>query len=713
MKRTIIYLLFLILFCYTAQRSHAQIYASSQNISGIINTYTSVTALASCSVTVSSAAGFAVGNKVLIIQMKGAAVDLSNNALFGDLTAINNAGNYEFATINLISGSNVQFTMDLVRAYDPTGSVQLVTVPQYNGGAVVTGTLTSQAWNGTTGGVLTFEASTLTLNANIDVTGRGFRPGVDYGGASSSGDGSYRGPSTGAYLGTNTIYIDCSKAISSTNPAAWSAVCGGAWRNAGNSGCGCTVTIPDCINPIQVDPLNYPTGTNFTCAGYNTPSGLPNAEKGEGIFPIQSWYSRGRGKLANGGGGGNMHNGGGGGGSNYGTGGIGGRGLHSTSNPDYGQGIGGVALSSYYSTNKIFLGGGGGAGEGNDNRAIQGSEGGGIILIKATTIQNTTSSKIMANGRDNTYASPNAGGYDGSGGGGGGGAIFLTVTTYNNTTAIEAKGGKGADNLFAVLGGDCYAPGGGGGGGAIGFSQATVPAGVTTNVTGGAAGVQTTASGCVGTYTISYGAAAGAVGGVLNNVQFPVGTSSCSLPVEIIYFNASLASENVLLEWQTIVERNNDRFEILRSTDLIHWEHIGTVDGRGNTRGLESYTFLDTELPDGILYYRLRQVDIDNTVHYTHVKSVAREVTETGMVDVFPNPIQQGGSLHLLYVALEDETRALRIIDVTGREIMKQRVDFSIGLNQKTIDLNSISKGTYFLELTSGEKVEVKKIQVY
>jgi hypothetical protein len=713
MKRILYFLFVYLLLSISITNANAQIFSSSQNISGIINTYTTVTALASCSVTVASTTGFAVGNKVLIIQMKGAAVDLSNNALFGDLTAINNAGNYEFATINLITGTNIQFARDLLRSYDPTGSVQLITVPQYNGGAVVSGLLTAQAWNGTTGGVLAFEATTLTLNANIDVSGRGFRPGIDYGGASSSGDASYRGPSTGAYLGTNTVYIDCSRAISSTNPAAWSAVCGGAWRNAGNSGCGCTVTIPECINPFQVDPLNYPTGTNFTCSGYNAPSGLPNAEKGEGIFPIQSWYSRGRGKLANGGGGGNMHNGGGGGGSNFGTGGLGGRGLHSTSNPDFGQGIGGVSLSTFYAANKIFLGGGGGAGQGNDNRAIQGSEGGGIVMIKATSIQNTTSSRIMANGRDNTYASPNPGGYDGSGGGGGGGVVWLDVTTYNNTTALEARGGKGADNLFAVLGGDCYAPGGGGGGGVIGFSQAAVPPGVTTNVTGGPAGVQTTASGCVGTYTISYGATAGVAGGIRNSILFPEGTITCALPVQIIFFEASVFGENALLEWKTSMELNNDRFEVLRSVDLLLWETVGTLQGKGNTNEIQHYVFLDTDVPLGTVYYRLKQIDYDNTDHYTHVVALSNENFEDGQLEVFPNPVQQSGVLQLLYLSEHDEMKTVRIIDVIGRAVLELRMDFSKGINQKTIDLNMFSRGTYLLEITSGEKVELKKIQVY
>ncbi|HVX91346.1 MAG TPA: hypothetical protein VHC20_07065 [Candidatus Paceibacterota bacterium] len=61
------------------------------------------------------------------------------------------------------------------REYDVSGLVQVIRVPQYTN-VTVTGTLTAKAWDGQTGGVLAFIASgTVTLNADIDVSGKGFR----------------------------------------------------------------------------------------------------------------------------------------------------------------------------------------------------------------------------------------------------------------------------------------------------------------------------------------------------------------------------------------------------------------------------------------------------------------------------------------------------------------------------------------------------------
>jgi hypothetical protein len=166
----------------------------AQNISGVVNNYAAVVNIPACDpcsnycnqFDVSSTAGFNVGDKVLIMQMKGATVDLTNTAAFGTINSYGNAGGYEFKTISSISGSTILFTTSISSIYNIANSIQLVRVPQYTN-PTVTGTLTAQPWNGSTGGVLIFDVSgTLTLQADIDVTATGFR-----GGASSANDNSY------------------------------------------------------------------------------------------------------------------------------------------------------------------------------------------------------------------------------------------------------------------------------------------------------------------------------------------------------------------------------------------------------------------------------------------------------------------------------------------------------------------------------------------
>jgi gliding motility-associated-like protein len=150
------------------------------NISNIINQYTPVISFGSCKneILVEDAANYKVGDTVLIIQMKGAAIDSSNTANFGTITNYNNAGNYEFNYIKKISGNSISLKNIVTRLYDlPNGKVQLIRVPYYDSAKVIA-TLTCLPWDGKKGGVLAFNVNNkLTLNANIDVSNKGFRGG--------------------------------------------------------------------------------------------------------------------------------------------------------------------------------------------------------------------------------------------------------------------------------------------------------------------------------------------------------------------------------------------------------------------------------------------------------------------------------------------------------------------------------------------------------
>ncbi len=238
--------------------------SKGQNISGIVNSYYRVSAinLSTNSVTVPSSAGLTLGTRVLLIQMKGAAADASNSANFGNITSINNAGNYEFNIICSVVGNDILLQYNLLKTYDTAGLIQLVTVPVYSS-VTITDTLKAQPWNVNlgTGGVIAIQASnTITLSAPIDAQGVGFTGG-DY-----------------------IDYLDPPYS------------------------CDWTTSI------MSYFLANPPAGGAST-----------GGAKGEGINIYPASAGAGRGKIGNGGGGGNNHNTGGGGGSNAGSGGQGGQ----------------------------------------------------------------------------------------------------------------------------------------------------------------------------------------------------------------------------------------------------------------------------------------------------------------------------------------------------------------------------------------------------
>jgi hypothetical protein len=413
--------------------------AQTNTINGTINIYTPVNIIdtTSCpaNLTVEATSGFSVGDNVLIIQMKGAKFDTSNTSSFGSVINLNYAGNNEIAKISSISGNNVRLNGKLANKYSVAGKVQLIRIPNYIN-ANVTGTLTCQAWNGKTGGVLILNVqNSLQLNANIDVSGKGFRGGI----ISKNPDGS-------------------------------------------------------CGNGSSLYHYSlYQPGLSWLVGG---------AQKGEGICDIDTARIAGRGPLVNGGGGGNKHNTGGGGGSNYTAGGKGGNGLEGC-NAITG-GIGGIDLSSYYTSSKLFAGGGGGCGDDNNGVGSTGENGGGIAIIIASSITGN-GFKIKSNGNSVTVVGSSIA--DGAGGGGGGGAIFVNTNSVTNTI-IETNGGDGGKQSPTW---GCVGPGGGGGTGVI-LTNLSALTGFTSSQMPGAAGI------VFGTTFLCNNTTYGAVSGVANSI---------------------------------------------------------------------------------------------------------------------------------------------------------------------------------------------------
>ncbi|MCC7539456.1 MAG: OmpA family protein [Deltaproteobacteria bacterium] len=190
-----------------------------------------------------------------------------------------------------------------------------------------------------------------------------------------------------------------------------------------------------------------------------------------GLFGSES----NRGAPGNAGGAPLINDSGGGGGAGFGDGGEGaiGPGTAMMRNPPN-RAKGGDGIDD---PTRLYLGGGGGSGTLDDPtpvEAVSGQAGGGIVIVRATSITGTGS--ILADGEGARMQAQ-----EGSGGGGGGGTIvlFSGSTTLAGIT-VAARGGAGTSTMT-----DDDAGGGGGGGGRI---MVLHPTGATVTFTGDVSG---------------------------------------------------------------------------------------------------------------------------------------------------------------------------------------------------------------------------------
>ncbi|MDP2302047.1 MAG: T9SS type A sorting domain-containing protein [Ignavibacteria bacterium] len=118
------------------------------------------------------------------------------------------------------------------------------------------------------------------------------------------------------------------------------------------------------------------------------------------------------------------------------------------------------------------------------------------------------------------------------------------------------------------------------------------------------------------------------------------------IPVELTSFTASISKNNVILNWTTATEVNNQGFEIQRlqsakgGEKLQDWEKVCYVAGNGTTTDPKSYSFTDNKIETGTYSYRLKQIDFDGTYSYSKIIEVEVDLApkEFALYQNYPNP---------------------------------------------------------------------------
>lgn len=149
-------------------------------------------------------AGLAVGDEVVLINLQGGSNFPSPSATVSPgVGDTGNVGNYEILTVRAVNfGTNqLTFASPILKIYGATSSNATLTgqkiivqrVPHYRN-VTVSGTLTANAWDGSTGGILFIKASgslVVTPAGSVAMQARGYRAGAVS--AYQSGE-SYSGP---------------------------------------------------------------------------------------------------------------------------------------------------------------------------------------------------------------------------------------------------------------------------------------------------------------------------------------------------------------------------------------------------------------------------------------------------------------------------------------------------------------------------------------
>ncbi len=180
-------------------------------------------------------------------------------------------------------------------------------------------------------------------------------------------------------------------------------------------------------------------------------------------------------------------------------------------------------------------------------------------------------------------------------------------------------------------------------------------------------------------------------------------------PVEFTILNASVSGNLVTLNWQTATETNNQGFYIERK-DTGPWETRGYVNGKGTTSEYQNYKFEETVNSFGSYQYRLKQVDLNGTYHYSDVV-----LAEVGVPQKFylsqnyPNPFNPTTKLQFQLPVNSDVTITLH--NTLGEKVADlYSGETSAGTHEISIDGSNLSSGIYFVRMKAENVVKSVKI---
>ncbi|MBE2279972.1 MAG: Omp28-related outer membrane protein [Ignavibacteriaceae bacterium] len=195
-----------------------------------------------------------------------------------------------------------------------------------------------------------------------------------------------------------------------------------------------------------------------------------------------------------------------------------------------------------------------------------------------------------------------------------------------------------------------------------------------------------------------------------NNKEVLNSTSSkfqTIVPVELSHFSAIQSGNSILVQWETTTELNNLGFEIQKSYDGINFTTAGFVNGKGNSLLLASYQFRMTELNQGKIHIRLKQLDFDGTFAYSNVIQVDfQSLPETFTLNnSYPNPFNP--STNITFGIPYESEISLGVYSITG-ELVASIHNGTIKAGTHTIrfDASNLNSGVYVVVLKSEEGVK-------
>jgi hypothetical protein len=176
-----------------------------------------------------------------------------------------------------------------------------------------------------------------------------------------------------------------------------------------------------------------------------------------------------------------------------------------------------------------------------------------------------------------------------------------------------------------------------------------------------------------------------------DNFRTTAAPSQVPLPVMFIDFTARKKANTVELIWNVAGEKEVSHYEVERSKDGSNFSKIGEVTAESKT----AYSFIDKQIMTGVVYYRVRNVDLDGKFTYTKVVRV--NLNKVVVLNAYPQPVRS--ELTIEHGAVS--SGKITIASASGQIV--KTVNVKTDALQTVIDVAGLQAGLYIVRFDNGQ----------
>lgn len=205
---------------------------------------------------------------------------------------------------------------------------------------------------------------------------------------------------------------------------------------------------------------------------------------------------------------------------------------------------------------------------------------------------------------------------------------------------------------------------------------------------------------------------------VINNMSYlgPLPSSATLgavlLPLNMLSLNIVKQGNDGIINWSVAKGHTDHHYELQRSNNGKDFTTIATINRSAN--GNTSYQYTDERINNllaTILYYRIKQVDINGKINYSDIRSLKLDI-KINQITIFPNPVKEGFNISIPFANSSNALVKLNLVGANGQMIRSKELNAIQATNYyfSISDLN-LTAGNYYLQIMVMDKLlETKKI---